>query len=307
MSHLTTSGNDQDQHQDHLQTTSHEHTALPTSSAPSQNTVPEQFFRDHDSRFTKHELSDMCRLEGLRVTGNKPVLIQRLWAHRQSNTAASNSQGLQQATLSSVFPQRRTREGYVDRDDDPDFRISRLEDDQDDADDPDATPPLAVRMVRSNLRARKILDMGKPERYQAEIHLHLTKCELFMQLVDRARKILQDVQGHDGQEFELQDPPPIPHYIHVNREIGSLQSIYTPRSQKDFFVLAPLFLIAVYFFYPTKPNPLFPLFTFPHVSFFAAKYFSMTKRQHTRGRHVEGGASYNMMRKLAMVFECPAS
>jgi hypothetical protein len=76
----------------------------------------------------------------------------------------------------------------VDRDDDPDFRISRLEDDQDDADDPDATPPLAVRMVRSNLRARKILDMGKPERYQAEIHLHLTKCEKIFFIIENCSK-----------------------------------------------------------------------------------------------------------------------
>ena len=73
----TTSENDQDQRpgQDHQQTIPDQQTRLPISSACLSKI---QFRRDHNSRFTKNELSDICRSVGWRVTGNKPFLSERL-------------------------------------------------------------------------------------------------------------------------------------------------------------------------------------------------------------------------------------
>jgi hypothetical protein len=252
--------------------------------------------RNKLNEMTVVKLKDWCSSLHLIRTGSKHQLIESICAKILTQSVPSTPTSF--STISSTLQQRRIR---IDRDEDFDF-----EEFQDDGEEEDGgeheeyeqTEQTHLIARNRSLVARKILSLGKPARFRAELHLHWMKCEFFQQIVGIARKQLQDVHGSDGTEFVLADPESHPHTLQV--ENVGIQN-YAAASCKDFFVFGPLFLITIYFFHDPRPDPHAALLTFKHVGFFASKFVDMPKRLHTRGREVQGGASVAMKTKLSMV------
>lgn len=256
--------------------------------------------RKNLNAMTVVNLKDWCSSLRLIRTGNKHQLIESICAKILTHSDSVPSTPTSFSTISSTLQQRRIR---IDRDED--FDIEDIEEfqeggEEDGGEDEEYDQTEQTHLIARNrsLVARKILSLGKPARFQAELHLHWMKCEFFQQIVGIARKQLQDVHGSDGTEFVLANPESHPHTLQV--ENVGIQN-YAAASCKDFFVFGPLFLITIYFFHDPRPDPHAALLTFKHVGFFASKFVDMPKRLHTRGREVQGGASVAMKTKLSMV------
>jgi len=171
----------------------------------------------------------MCRTHGLKVSGNKLDLIERLWAFQNSFPYPDlPRRQLAQPAMTDLFHQRRVR-GFQDRDHDFESPPQTLHDDEDEAEAGGAAEQACITLVRDTLAARKIVDLGSPVRFSAEIHLHLSRCDLFMQIVQRTRKIIQDVEGPNGRKFELTGPPQCAHRLDI-KDIDELKDTYRPKS-----------------------------------------------------------------------------